>query len=210
MNPKRVALYCRVSTSQQTTENQILDLRRFCQHRGWTIVAECVDHGVSGAKDNRPALKEVMELARKRRIEILLVHRFDRFARSVRHLINTLEELRILGVSFISFSENMDTCSPQGALLFNIVAAIAEFERSLITERIHAGLRRARSQGKRLGRQPLALDIVKLRQMRQEGQSLREIATKMRIGKSTVAKALKPLSVKPDQNPGGRPDGAAA
>src|SRR4051812_42068965 len=113
MAMKRVGIYARVSTKDQTTENQLLDLRKYCEARGWQITAECVDHGISGAKDDRPALKEVMGLARKRKIDTLLVWRFDRFARSLSHLVNTLEELKGLGIDFVSYQESIDTATPQ-------------------------------------------------------------------------------------------------
>src|ERR1035438_4730717 len=117
---KRVGIYARVSTKEQTTENQLLDLRKYCEARGWQIVAECIDHGISGAKDDRPQLKAVMDLARKRKIDTLLVWRFDRFARSLAHLVNSMEELRRLGVDFGSFRRLMRTSSAQGRMVFGV------------------------------------------------------------------------------------------
>ncbi len=187
---KRVGIYCRVSTKEQTPENQLLDLRRYCKARGWQIVAQCVDHGISGAKDDRQALKEVMSLARKRKIDVLLVWRFDRFARSLANLVNSLEELRRLGVDFVSYQENIDTSSPQGKLMFGVMASLAEFERALIRERVLAGLRRAKEHGKRLGRAPVEIDNAKLRTMRQMGHSVRQIGTALGISKSLVARLL--------------------
>lgn len=190
METKRVGIYCRVSTKDQTTENQLLDLRKYCEARGWKIAAECMDNGISGAKDDRPALKEVMALARKRKIDTLLVWRFDRFARSLSHLVNTLEELKGLGVDFVSYQEAIDTSTPQGRMMFGVMASLAEFERCLIQERIMAGLRRARSQGKVLGRPKEELDTVRVRQMRVQGLSLRHIASSIGTSKDSVARVL--------------------
>src|SRR6185437_7302750 len=142
----RIGIYCRVSTKEQTAENQLLDLRKYCDARGWQIAAEYVDSGISGAKDSRPQLKLVMEAVRKRKIDALLVWRFDRFARSLPHLVNTLEELRGLGVDFVSYQESIDTSTPQGRMMFGVMASLAEFERSLIRDRVMAGLRRAKER----------------------------------------------------------------
>ncbi|OGR91710.1 MAG: hypothetical protein A2992_08385 [Elusimicrobia bacterium RIFCSPLOWO2_01_FULL_59_12] len=190
MESKRVGIYARVSTKDQTTENQLLDLRRYCEARGWQITAECVDHGLSGTKDERPQLKAVLGLARKRKIDILLVWRFDRFARSLSNLVNSLEELKCLGVDFASYQENIDTSTAQGKMLFGIFVSIAEFERALIVERIHAGLRRARAQGRRPGPARVSVDTAKLYQMRQAGQSLRDIGRAFSISRMTVKRLL--------------------
>jgi DNA invertase Pin-like site-specific DNA recombinase len=190
MEMKRVGIYARVSTKDQTTENQLLDLRKYCEARGWHIAAECIDNGISGTKDDRPQLKAVMELARKRKIDILLVWRFDRFARSLANLVNSLEELRGLGVDFASFQENIDTTSAQGKMLFGIFASIAEFERALIVERVLAGLRRAKAQGKRLGRPLVVRDNSQALNLKAGGLSIREIAAKLGTSKSSVARML--------------------
>lgn len=190
MDIKRVGIYARVSTKDQTTENQLLDLRKYCDSRGWKIVAECIDQGLSGTKDDRPQLKAVMGLARKRKIDVLLVWRFDRFARSLTNLVNSLDELRGLGVDFASYQENIDTTSAQGKMLFGIFASIAEFERALIVERINAGLRRARSQGKRFGRPSGIVDASKVLELRDQKLSMREIALQIKASKSAVARLL--------------------
>lgn len=192
MNAKlvRVGIYARVSTTEQTAENQLLDLRRFCQERGWAVAAEFVDEGISGAKVSRPALDRLMNAASKRQIDAVLVWRFDRFARSVKHLVLTLEELRRLGVGFVSYQENVDTNSPLGQAIFTIIAAMAELERNIIVERIHAGLRRAKSEGKSLGRPRALLDTVKIQTLRREGLSLRSIAKQLGVGRSTVQREL--------------------
>ncbi len=148
----RVALYARVSTTDQSTDSQLLDLRRYVRERGWNSFKEYVDEGISGTKDSRPALNELMNDAKKRRFDVVLVWRFDRFARSTKHLILALEEFKNLGVDFISYQENIDTSSPLGSAIFTIISAVAQLERDIIAERVKAGLRRARENGKKLGR----------------------------------------------------------
>lgn len=195
MTPKvekgcRVGVYARVSTKDQHPENQLLELRRYAEARGWTVVEELVDHGISGSKDRRPALDRLMDAARKRRIDRVLVARFDRFGRSVKHLILALEEFRTLGVEFTSLHDNVDTGTPMGRMAFALIAAVAEFERELIRERIHAGLNRARVEGKRLGRPPVKIDADRVRELRRQGLSLRQIAREMAISKDAAARAL--------------------
>jgi DNA invertase Pin-like site-specific DNA recombinase len=147
----KAAIYARVSTTDQTCDNQLLELRRYCAARGWQAV-EYVDTGVSGAKDRRPALDRLMADARRRKVDTVIVWRLDRFGRNLRHLITAIEELNAAGVSFVSMGENIDTASPTGRLLLGIMGSFAEFERERIRERIHAGLARARRQGQKLGR----------------------------------------------------------
>ena len=142
--PPRVALYCRVSTTDQTCENQLRDLREYVRARGWQDVTEYADHGVSGTTDRRPALDRLMAAVRGRKVDIVVVAAFDRFARSTRHLVTALDEMQHVGVQFVSLREAIDTGSPLGRAMFVIVGAIAELERSLIVERIHSGLPRAR------------------------------------------------------------------
>ena len=148
----RVGIYARVPTLDQSTDSQILDLRRYVTDRGWQIFREYCDNGVSGTKDSRPALNSLMDDARKRRFEVVPVWRFDRFARSTKHLILALEEFRNLGIDFVSYQENIDTSSPLGSAIFTIISAVAQLERDIIAERVRAGLRRAVERGKRLGR----------------------------------------------------------
>ena len=147
--PLRAALYARVSTNDQTTDNQLLELRRYVEARGWTA-KEYTDQGVSGAKESRPALDRLLTDARRRRLDALVVWRLDRLGRNLRHLI--LDELTALGVAFVSLGEGIDTSTPAGRLQLHILGAIAEFERARIQERVRAGLVRAKAQGKRLGR----------------------------------------------------------
>src|SRR5881628_1890557 len=158
----RVAVYARVSTTEQTCENQLGDLRAYCQARGWEHVTEFVDQGVSGTKDRRPALDRLMAAVKTRKVDVVVVAAFDRFGRSVSHLVASLELFRHLGVEFISLREQIYTGSPLGQAVFTIIAAIAQLERSLIVERVKAGLRRARAEGKRLGRPPLQVDLGRL------------------------------------------------
>ena len=145
----RVAIYARVSTTDQSTDSQLLDLRRYVSERGWHTFREYTDNGISGTKDSRPALNQLMDDAKKRRFDVLLVWRFDRFARSTKHLILALEDFRNLGVDFVSYQENIDTSSPLGSAIFTIISAVAQLERDIIAERVRAGLRRARSSGSR-------------------------------------------------------------
>ena len=130
VRPSRVALHARISTSDQTTESQLLDLRRYVQDRGWQVFQEYTDNGISGTKDNRPALNRLVDDARKRRFDVVLVWRFDRFARSTKHLILALEEFRNLGIDFVSYQENIDTSSPLGGAIFTIISAVAQLERA--------------------------------------------------------------------------------
>ena len=148
---KRVGCYLRVSTSEQTVENQRNDLRAYCAARGWNNVIEYSDTA-SGTRERRPGLDHLMSEVKSRRVDVVVVAAFDRLGRSVRHLVETLELLRHLDVEFISLREQIDTGSPLGQAVFTIIAAIAQLERSLIVERVKAGLRRARAEGKRLGR----------------------------------------------------------
>ncbi len=186
----RVALYCRVSTSDQSTEPQLLDLRRYVSDRGWTAFREYCDNGISGTKDNRPALNTLMDDAKKRRFDMVLVWRFDRFARSTKHLILALEEFRNLGIDFVSYQENIDTSSPLGSAIFTIISAVAQLERDIIAERVRAGLRRAKERGKSLGRPKVQVDQQELLRWHSEGKSLREIARSLNVSKTTVARQI--------------------
>lgn len=202
----RVGIYARVSTRDQSPESQLLDLRRFCVAREWEISKEYVDAGISGARDDRPALRELMLDARHRLIDVVLVWRFDRFARSLKHLIDTLHELNDLGIHFASYQEGLDTSTAQGRLVFSLVGAIAEFERELARERILSGIRNARSKGIRLGRPLANYELAKAIEMRQEGRSLREIGREIGADASTVMRLLQ----KPSKELSNTPDGAAS
>ncbi len=186
---KRIAIYARVSTTDQSTESQLLDLRRYTRERGWTIFKEYCDNGVSGTKDSRPALNELMNSAKKRRFDMVLVWRFDRFARSTKHLILALEEFKNLGIDFVSYQENIDTSSPLGSAIFTIISAVAQLERDIIAERVKAGLRRAKENGKKLGRP--RLNYTNVRKLRDQGLSIRAIAKELGISRSSVQRHTK-------------------
>lgn len=189
---KRCAIYARVSTTDkgQDTETQLIPLREFVKARGWYIAEEFIDQA-SGAKENRPELQRMMDQAKKRKIDMVIVFRFDRFARSTKHLISSLELFQSLGIDFISYSENIDTSTPAGKVMFTMVAAFSEFERSIIQERVKAGLARAKSQGKLLGRPKKKIDVNALRELREKGLSVRKIAESLGISKSLACNYLK-------------------
>jgi len=186
----KVAIYARVSTSEQSTDSQLLDLRRYVRERGWHLYREYTDNGVSGTKDSRPALNELMNDAKKRRFDVVLVWRFDRFARSTKHLILALEEFKNLGTDFVSYQENIDTSSPLGSAIFTIISAVAQLERDIIAERVKAGLRKAVENGKKLGRPRAEVPKGEIYRLHSHGLSLRQIATQLNISKSTVARYL--------------------
>jgi len=184
----RVALYARVSTSngQQDPEMQLRELREYAERRGWLVAEVYTDAGVSGSKDSRPALNRLMIDAKQRRFDALLVWKLDRFGRSLRHLVNALAELEALGVAFVSLRDNLDLATPSGRLMFQIIGAMAEFERSLIQERVKAGLRNAKAKGKRLGRPRVVVDQVEVLELRKSGESWRAIAEKLGVGVGTA------------------------
>jgi DNA invertase Pin-like site-specific DNA recombinase len=186
----RTALYVRVSTTDQSVEMQEVDLKAFCMQRGFMVYRVYSDHGISGTKERRPALDELMADARKRKFDAVLVWRFDRFARSTKHLIAALEELRHLGIEFISYQENIDTSSALGRAMFTIVAAIAELERNIIVERIKGGLRRAKAMGKKIGRPGLRMDTERIVSLKTQGLSIRAIAKQVGASPSYIHKAL--------------------
>ncbi len=188
-----IALYARVSTKNngQDPETQLLALREYASARRLEVFAEYVDVGISGSKDSRPALNRLMADARKRRFDAVLVARFDRFARSTRHLVLALEEFNALGVDFISLSESVDTSTPMGKMVYTVIAAVAELERSLIRERVVMGLQRAKAQGKRLGRPSgTKANVRKIQKLKGQGLSIRRIASEMNISKSTISRLL--------------------
>lgn len=186
----RVGIYARVSTKDQSCAMQLRDLRAYCLAREFDEVTEYVDTGISGSKDSRPELNHLMDDARKRKLDTVLVWRFDRFARSTKHLLSGLEEFRALGVGFVSYQENMDTNSPLGQALFTIVAAVAQLERDLIRERVTAGVRNARAAGKVLGRPKRLVDNQRIFALQAQGVSLRVIAEKLGVGYGTVRERL--------------------
>ncbi len=194
----RTGIYTRVSTEGQSVDMQLSDLRQYTRQRGFTAYKEYSDIGISGSKGNRPMLDALMDDARKGKIDAVLVWRFDRFARSTRHLINALHEFNHLGIEFISYTENVDTSSPTGKVLFTIISAIAEFERDLIRERVKAGINHARQKGIRLGRPPVINEdlIERMRDLKAGGLSIRRIAKEVAISPSLVHKTLSGLGYK--------------
>src|SRR6202050_2002066 len=189
----KAAIYARVSTTNhgQDVNVQLRELRQFAEARGWQIAGEYVDAGVSGSKDSRPELNRLMADAHQRRFEVVCVWRFDRFARSVSHLLRALETFKALGIDFVSFSEQMDTSTPAGKMVFTVLGAVAELERSLIVERVPAGLRNARAKGKTLGRPRVHVNPTQVAAMRTQGASWRCIGTKLGIAPRTALLALR-------------------
>ena len=188
---KRVAIYARVSTDWQEVETQLLPLRMWVSSRDdQQIEAECVDIGLSGSTTRRPGLDKLMQMAYRKECDVIVVQRFDRFARSVKHLVTALDEFRALGIDFVSLNESVDTSTPMGRMVFTVLAAVAELEKSIIRERVMAGLDRARRQGKILGPPRKIFDREKIRQLRAEGQSLRQLARGAGVSKDTIRKAL--------------------
>ena len=188
----RVAIYARISTTNhgQDVSLQTRELRQFAEARGWTLAGEYVDAGISGAKDSRPELNRLMADAHKRRFDVVCVWKFDRFARSVSHLLRALETFNALGIAFVSLSEQMDTTTPTGKMVFTVLGAVAELERSLIAERVRAGLRNARAKGKTLGRPRMAVDSARIGRLRTLGRSVREIASELGYSRSLVHKTI--------------------
>jgi len=185
----------------QNPETQLLPLREYAARRGFSVVDEYIDVGVSGSKDRRPQLDRMMTDARQRRFDLVLVWRFDRFARSVRHLILALEEFQAIGVDFISLNESIDTSTPMGRMVFTILGAVRELERSLIRERVQAGVDRAKRQGKALGRPRVEVDPLQVAGLRARGLSWNQIADKLKVGRGTAERAFRSLSQKPLSTP---------
>ena len=191
---KRAALYVRVSTVDQHPETQLHDLRQFAAQRGLTIVQEYVDHGFCGARARRPALDRMMEDARRHRFDVLLVWSCDRLARSTKHLLQTLDELSGFGIQFLSQREAIDTEGPLGRAIIVIVSAMAELERCIIIERVRAGMRRARLEGRQIGRARLDIDRQQVVLDRRSGMSLTQVARKHSISRASVCRLVKEAS----------------
>jgi DNA invertase Pin-like site-specific DNA recombinase len=193
----KIAIYARVSTkNSQDPEMQLAELREYVRNRKWKIAGEYVDKGISGASDSRPELNRLMADANRRRFDVVVVWKFDRFARSVSHLLRALETFRALGIEFVSLSENIDTSTPAGKTVFTVLASVAELERSLIGERVRAGLRNAKARGRRLGRPPLKdLSATETQRLRSERRRLRisfkELAEKYGISVWTAFQLCK-------------------
>lgn len=195
MEKVRAALYARCSTLDkgQDPELQLAPLREYCQRRGFTITGEYIDNGISGTKERRPQLDRLLEAARKRQIDMVIVWKLDRFGRSLKQLVMTLEELSSLGIGFISYQDNIDLTTPQGRLMFHIIGSMAEFERELIAERVRAGIENARRKGKKIGRKAVPpVDMAKIIDVHKQTPSLsiRQIAGTLGFKKSLVHKTL--------------------
>lgn len=188
--PARVALYARVSTlNGQDPELQLAELRDYSARRGWTVVGEYTDKGVSGSRDSRPELNKLMSDAHRRQFDAILVWKIDRFGRSLKHLVNALADLSAYGVAFVSLRDNLDLSTPTGRLMFQIIGAMAEFERALIQERVRAGLKNARAIGTRLGRPKVFVNLAEVERLRAAGIGWRSIAQKLGVGVATVLRA---------------------
>jgi DNA invertase Pin-like site-specific DNA recombinase len=191
----RVAIYTRVSTDDQSTKTQEHELRQYAKNRGWAVQRVYTDHGFSGASEKRPALDELLRETRKRKFDVVLVWKFDRFARSLRQLVSALELFRKFGIDFVSATEAIDTSLPSGELVFQIFGAIAQFERALIGERVKAGLAQARRNGKRIGRPPVRSltpeERGRLRKEHLKGKSLRKLAESYGVTLWTVHAACR-------------------
>lgn len=196
----RVALYARVSTNNgQSPEMQLAEMREYASHRGFKIVAEYVDQGISGSKESRPELNRLMADAHRRKFDAVLCWKIDRFGRSLKHLVNALADLDGYRVAFISLKDNLDLSTPSGRLMFQIIGAMAEFERALIQERVRAGLKNARARGKRLGRPRTSVDAAQVAELRTSGVSWRQISERMGVGVGTVRRAAARCAKNPSE-----------
>jgi len=194
----RVALYAKVSTANNSQDPtlQTRELRECAERRRWTVAGEYVDIGISGTKEKRPELDRLMHDAHRRHFDAVVVWKFDRFARSVSHLLRALETFKTQGIEFISFSEQLDTTTPAGKLVFTVLGAVAELERSLIVERVRAGMRNARAKGKQIGRPPLThLDCDMRRSIyeihKAGGTSLRQLAVRFSTSIGSVQRSIR-------------------
>jgi DNA invertase Pin-like site-specific DNA recombinase len=204
---KRAALYMRVSTVDQHPENQLNELRHFAGQRGFQIVEEYTDHGVSGTKARRPALDKMLKDAHRHRFDVVVVWACDRLARSTKHFLQCLDELNELGIQFLSQREAIDTDGPLGRAIVVIVSAVAELERSLIVERVKAGMRRAKLDGRRIGRVPLDVDHSALVRDRLAGMSLTNVARRYGLSRASVVRFVR--LAKAEDAGGGQPTNSA-
>ena len=194
----KVAFYARVSTDGQTTENQLQELRKVADRNGWQIIQEFVDHGISGAKgrDQRPAFDEMCKGVIRKEFDLIMSWSVDRLGRSLQHLVTFLDELHSKKVDLFLHRQGIDTTTPAGKMMFQMLGVFAEFERAMIKERINAGLARARAQGKTLGRPKVSLQVEnKIRKLRSTGKGIRKIASELSVGVSTVKRVVDELKV---------------
>lgn len=195
----KVAIYARVSTTShgQDVSMQTRELEEYCCRRGWTVTGTYVDVGISGTKERRPELDRLQSDAHKRTFDVVVCWKFDRFARSVSHLLRALETFNALGIAFVSLSEQLDTTTPTGKMVLTVLGAMAELERSLIVERVKAGLRNARAKGKRLGRPRVIVDAARIAQLRASGASWSAITRQLHLSDGTAKRAFYSLSKNP-------------
>jgi DNA invertase Pin-like site-specific DNA recombinase len=186
-----VALYARCSTLDQKADLQLDALRQLAEQRGWNVVGEFVDLGISGAKDRRPKLDEMLGLVRKGKINLVACWKMDRLARSLRHLLTIIDEFRSSNVDLVSVSDSIDTSNPSGRFALHVLGAVAELERELIRERCVAGIEAARRRGVRLGRPRVRLDLDRARELRGQGKSYKEVAGVLGVSVGTVHGALR-------------------
>ena len=190
METLRTAIYARCSTDSQNPDMQLSELREYAFRRGLQIVGEFTDIA-SGSKDDRPQLNKVLALAKQRKIDALLVWKVDRLGRSLRHLVNTISELEAVGVAFISLKDSLDFSTPAGRLMFNVIAAMGQFERDLIRERVKSGMANAKRKGIKLGRKAVQVDAAEIQRLRSEGLSFEAIAKQTGLGVGTIFRALR-------------------
>ncbi len=186
MKDKRVALYGRVSTKDQDVELQLSELRKYVQDRGWINYNEYVDIGQSGSKDSRPQLNQLMVDAKRKSFDVVLVWKFDRYARSVKHLVNSLYEFKALNIDFVSLTEGIDSSTPMGKAMFSIIGAMAELENDLIRERVQAGMKRAKSKGKAIGRPKSYLDVEEVKRLSEKGHNVTEISRILNVSRANI------------------------
>src|ERR1035438_3995886 len=187
----RSAIYARVSTlNGQSPEMQLTELREYASRRGWEIFGEYVDLGVSGSKESRPELNRLMADAHTRNFDVVLCWKVDRFGRSLQDLVNALADLDALGLTFVSLRDNLDLSTPSGRLMFQIIGAMAEFERSLIQERVRAGLRNARAKGKKFGRPRIQVDAVRVAELRRDGSSWSQVCRTLNVSKGSAQRSV--------------------
>jgi len=202
---KKAGLYCRVSTRGQTTENQRLQLEEYCQRQKWRVAGLYEDVGISGSKDDRPAFGRMMKDAEAGKLDVVVVWKIDRLARSTAHLLNTITELKEWGVGFAASTQGISTESSAGRMLTTFLGAIAEFERELIVERVKAGIDRVRSEGVKLGRPRVGFDVAEALRLRDEqGLGYKQVARHLGVARTTVYRTLRAIPKNPAAIEGGR------
>jgi DNA invertase Pin-like site-specific DNA recombinase len=209
MSKKRAALYLRCSTAGQTTESQSLELHRYCERQNWTITKIYEDHAVSGTQHDRPALNQMLSDAQRGRFDVLVVLRIDRLARSTSHLLEILNLLKGSHVDFCSSTQGIDTTTAHGRMIFTFLGAVSEFERELITERVTAGIARAKENGVQFGRPRVGFDINKALELRKQGISWGQLAKRIGVSSATLRRTIPPLLKSPTAKTGRNPSSNA-